>query len=125
MYSRPSGSMRKNGPRPKRSFPGTGRRSRTCIGSHARLSSRFMAIKTGHAALAWLLEACARHRTRVLVAAAVVAAAGGLLIARLSFDANVLRLLPRQAPTVRSFETFLKDFGTLDSLFIVFESSDA
>ena len=84
-----------------------------------------MPIKEGHAALAWLLEASARHRTRVLVAAAIAAVAGGLLIARLSFDANVLRLLPRQAPTVRSFETFLKDFGSLDSLYVVFDSSDA
>src|SRR5712691_8931542 len=125
MYSRPSGSIRKNGPRPNRSLPGTGRSSRTCIGSPARLSSRFMRIKTLHAALGRLLATADRRSTAVFALAALAAIAGAFLIARVSFDANVLRLLPRDAPTVRAFERFLSGFGSLDQLYIVFESSDA
>ena len=84
-----------------------------------------MGIKTAGGYLDWLLAAARRRSALVFVATALTAVAGGILVARVSFDANVLRLLPRQAPTVRSFETFLKDFGSLDSLYIVFESSDA
>lgn len=83
-----------------------------------------MLSQTVHAYLERLLLASQRHSTRVFAGAAVAALVGGLLIARLTFDTNVLRLLPRDAPTVRAFERFLLDFGSLDHLYVMFESSD-
>jgi hypothetical protein len=60
----------------------------------------------------------------VFIATAAAALIGGVLISRLSFDANVLRLLPRDVPTVQAFERFLLNFGSLDQLYVVFESED-
>jgi predicted RND superfamily exporter protein len=71
-----------------------------------------------------LLVASQRRSTAVLAVAAALAVLGGLLITRLSFDANVLRLLPRDAPSVQAFERFLLNFGSLDHLYVVFESAD-
>jgi predicted exporter len=72
-----------------------------------------------------LLDVSRRRATLVFVAAALVAAGAGLLAARVSFDANVLNLLPRRSPPVQSFRTFLQDFGSLDHLYIVFASANA
>jgi predicted RND superfamily exporter protein len=72
-----------------------------------------------------LFDVARRRATLVFAAAALAAAAGGLMAARVSFDANVLNLLPRRSPPVRSFRTFLREFGSLDHLYIVFESADA
>jgi predicted RND superfamily exporter protein len=72
-----------------------------------------------------LFDAAQRRAPLVFVAAALAAVAGGVLVARVSFDANVLRLLPRNSPPVGSFQTFLQSFGSLDHLYIVFESPDA
>jgi predicted exporter len=67
----------------------------------------------------------ARRRARLVFGLAILAAAGGLLlISRVSFDANIFRLLPQGAPSVRSFARFLQDFGSLDHVYIVFESAD-
>ena len=83
-----------------------------------------MPIKTLDAAVQRLLVAARRRSWTVLAGAAVAAVAAGVLFARLSFDPDVLRLLPRDAPTVRAFERFLVDFGSLDHLYVVFESTD-
>ena len=70
--------------------------------------------------------AFARRRATLVIATAIVAGlAGVILVARVSFDANILRLLPQQSPSVRNFEMFLQDFGSLDHLYVVFESRDA
>jgi predicted RND superfamily exporter protein len=61
-----------------------------------------------------------RRRT-VLAATALLLAASLLLVARVSFDANVVKLLPRQGPAVRSFDAYLTHFGTFDALYVVFE----
>jgi predicted exporter len=84
-----------------------------------------MRISTLHLLVERLLVSAQRRSTMVFVAAAAAALVGGLLVLRISFDADVLRLLPRDAPTVRSFEQFLRDFGSLDHLYVVFESPDA
>src|SRR5436305_959076 len=60
----------------------------------------------------------------VLAFAVVAGVAGVLLVTQVKFDANILALLPRESPTVRNLEIFLRDFGSLDHLYIVFESSD-
>ncbi|MES1254298.1 MAG: MMPL family transporter, partial [Acidobacteriota bacterium] len=74
--------------------------------------------------IAWL-ETTRRRAGTVLVATGLVAALGIWLVSRVAFDANILRLLPQRAPAVRSFQTFLRTFGSLDHLYIVFESADA
>jgi predicted RND superfamily exporter protein len=84
-----------------------------------------MRINRLHTWLEHLLSASQRRSTVVFTAAGAAALVGVLLISRLSFDADVLRLLPRDAPTVQAFERFLRDFGSLDHLYVVFESSDA
>ncbi|HEV3215407.1 MAG TPA: MMPL family transporter, partial [Vicinamibacterales bacterium] len=69
--------------------------------------------------------AFARRRAVLVVGLVVIAAVVGVsLLSRVSFDANVLRLLPQDLPAVRSFEIFLQDFGSLDHLYVVFESAD-
>src|SRR5580700_8509369 len=70
--------------------------------------------------------AFARRRAHLVLGLAIVAAVAGIaLVSRVTFDANILRLLPQDLPTVRDFEVFLRDFGSLDHLYIVFESADA
>jgi predicted RND superfamily exporter protein len=63
----------------------------------------------------WLLEAVARfarRRYRIVFAAFALLVAGSLaLCTRLSFDTDVLNLLPRQDPTVRAYIEMLRDFG--------------
>jgi len=66
------------------------------------------------------------HRHRGVVAAAVlgavvVSAAGAW---RLTFDADVLSLLPHNSPVIQSFRTFLARFGSLDQLYVVFTAPE-
>jgi len=68
----------------------------------------------------------AAHRHRGVVAAAVlgavvVSAAGAW---RLTFDADVLSLLPHDSPVIQSFRTFLARFGSLDQLYVVFTAPE-
>ena len=66
-----------------------------------------------------------RRSTSVFVLAIVAALTGVFLVSRVSFDANILRLLPKHSPAVRDFGIFLQDFGSLDHLYVVFESADS
>jgi len=66
-----------------------------------------------------------RHTTFVFGIAIVAALSGILLVSRVSFDANILRLLPQRSPSVRDFQLFLRDFGSLDHLYVVFNSAGA
>lgn len=66
------------------------------------------------------------HRRRLIVAGIVVAA---VLVSlegtrRLSFDADVLSLLPRDNRVIQTFRTFLARFGTLDQLYVVFTAPE-
>jgi uncharacterized protein len=63
-----------------------------------------------------------RHTTVVYGIAIGAALAGVLLVSRVSFDANILRLLPQRSPSVHDFQLFLQDFGSLDHLYVVFDS---
>jgi predicted RND superfamily exporter protein len=72
-----------------------------------------------------LLDVARRRAGAVFVAAGIAAAVGAVLVAHVSFDANVFDLLPRTSPPVQSFRTFLQEFGSLDQLYIVFESANA
>jgi predicted RND superfamily exporter protein len=66
------------------------------------------------------------HRRRALVlAGAFLLLLGTLpLLARLSFDSNVLNLLPQHGPAVSAFRTYLEAFGSLDRLYVVFDAPD-
>ena len=68
-----------------------------------------------------LLRASYTYRRTVLLVAAAALTVGLVLVARLSFDANILRLLPRNAPAARSFSLYLQQFGTVDHLYLLFE----
>jgi predicted RND superfamily exporter protein len=66
------------------------------------------------------------HRRRLVVAGAVVAA---LVVSlegtrRLSFDADVLSLLPQDNRVIQAFRTFLARFGSLDQLYVVFTAPE-
>ncbi|HEX5473794.1 MAG TPA: MMPL family transporter [Vicinamibacterales bacterium] len=66
------------------------------------------------------------HRRRWLVAcaSAVLVALSCLGILRLSFDADVLSLLPRDGRAIPAFRTFLQRFGSLDQLLVVFTAPE-
>jgi predicted exporter len=64
--------------------------------------------------------ACRNYR-QVIGGALILAVLSGFLITRLNLQSDVLNLLPSNAPATGAFVTFLKDFGSADSLFIVLE----
>jgi len=67
----------------------------------------------------------ARRHARLVVLSTIGAAlVGAWLVSRVSFDANILRLLPQRSRSVASFQTFLRDFGSLDHLYVLFEAAD-
>ena len=72
----------------------------------------------------WWLDMTRRRARAVVVVTGLLAVLGVWLVADVSFDANILRLLPRQAPAVRSFQTFLQTFGSLDQLYVVFTAPE-
>src|SRR5215210_6302037 len=62
----------------------------------------------------------ARHRYRLIfVVCGLLAALSGLLIARLSFDTDMLNLLPRRDPVISSYIETLQDFGSQTFLLVV------
>lgn len=66
------------------------------------------------------LAVFARHRYRLVFAVfGLLVLVSGLLIARLSFDTDMLNLLPRRDPTIRSYVETLQDFGSQTFLLVV------
>jgi len=66
------------------------------------------------------------HRQRTVVVSIV---AIGLIVSiegtrRLSFDADVLSLLPRDSRVIQAFRSFLSRFGSLDQLYVVFTAPE-
>ena len=69
----------------------------------------------------WIARvSCSRFR-QLILGAMILAALSAFLITRLPFQSDVLNLLPGNAPVTGAFVTFLKEFGSADSLFIVLE----
>jgi len=66
------------------------------------------------------------HRRRLIVAAIVLAsvALSAEGARRLSFDADVLSLLPRDSRVIQAFRAFLSRFGSLDQLYVVFTAPE-
>jgi len=67
--------------------------------------------------------AYARPKTIASLALAL-ALVGAALVSRVSFDANILRLLPRHAPGAQAFRSFIETFGSLDHLYVEFDAVD-
>lgn len=67
-----------------------------------------------------LLSWSHRHRRVVVAAALCLVALSALGIRRLSFDTDVLSLLPRDGRVIPAFRTFVERFGSLDDLYVVF-----
>ncbi len=65
-----------------------------------------------------------RRRGLVMCASLVLVLLSGFGLRRLSFDADVLSLLPRDGEATPAFRTFLQRFGSLDQLFVVFTAPE-
>jgi predicted exporter len=64
------------------------------------------------------------RRSLVLLAAAAVLAVSLAGMRGLTFDTDVLRLLPQDGRAIPPFRTFLERFGSLDQLYVVFTAPD-
>jgi len=73
-----------------------------------------------HAVVTWAY----RRRALVVGAAFCVLAASAEGARRLSFDADVLALLPRDGRVIPAFRSFLSTFGSLDQLYVVFTAPE-
>jgi uncharacterized protein len=65
-----------------------------------------------------------RRRLVVLLGTAALIVLSAIGLRRLSFDSDVLSLLPRDGTAIPAFRTFLQRFGTLDQLFVVFTAPE-
>ena len=66
----------------------------------------------------------AAGRRLVLGGALAAAVLSALALTRLTFDHDVLHLLPQRGPAVQAFARYLSLFGSLDRLYVVIESAD-
>jgi predicted RND superfamily exporter protein len=73
-----------------------------------------------HAVVTWAY----RRRALVVGAAVCVLAVSAEGARRVSFDTNVLTLLPRDGRVIPAFFSFLSTFGSLDHLYVVFTAPD-
>jgi predicted RND superfamily exporter protein len=65
-----------------------------------------------------------KWRLPVLTAAVAAAALSLIALRGLTFDADVLHLLPKQGRAVPAFEQFLQQFGSFEHLYVVFEAPE-
>ncbi len=72
--------------------------------------------------LSRVLRWARRRRVSIYAGAALLALASVPLLQQLTFDSNVLNLLPRKGPAVSSFRTYLEHFGNLDRLYVLIEA---
>ena len=71
-----------------------------------------------------LLPWATRRPRLVLASAAVLAAVAIALLPQLQVDTDVLHLLPRNGPVTQAFKRYLAEFGSLDRMYVMFESRD-
>src|SRR5258708_7863582 len=62
-----------------------------------------------------LARLCLRRNKEILIAALVLAVLAVLGATRLSFDPDLLNLIPQQNKQVNEFRKVLKDLGTIDT----------
>ena len=72
--------------------------------------------------LAAVLRLAFRRRVFVLLVLMAIAALSGRQLTRVTFDSNVLHLLPQQGTAVQAFRSYLDAFGNLDRLYVMFEA---
>src|SRR3984893_12800770 len=65
-----------------------------------------------------------RRRSAVVWASLLLVALSWIGLRRITFDANVLSLLPRDGVAIPAFRTFLERFGCLDQLLVVCSAPD-
>jgi predicted RND superfamily exporter protein len=75
-------------------------------------------------AIARVLDVASRRRALVLASVALLALASAEGVRRLSFDADVLSLLPQTGRVTPAFREFLARFGSLDQLYVVFTAPE-
>ena len=73
-------------------------------------------------AVAAILSWSRQRRTVVAVSTLLLVVASLAGIRRLTFDTDVLSLIPRDGRAIPAFRTFLASFGSLDQLYIVFSA---
>jgi uncharacterized protein len=71
-----------------------------------------------------VMRAARRWRWTLVAVVSLVVASTVPLLLRLRIDADVLNLLPQSGPALRSFRTYLSEFGSLDRVYVVFEAPD-
>lgn len=71
-----------------------------------------------------IVEWASRRRAVVLVGLLCVSLASLGGVRRLSFDADILSLLPQNGRVIPGFRDFLARFGTLDQLYVVFTAAE-
>src|SRR5688572_25846360 len=74
--------------------------------------------------IARVVDVASRRRALVLASVALLALASVEGVRRLSFDADVLSLLPQSGRVTPAFREFLARFGSLDQLYVVFTAPE-
>ena len=65
-----------------------------------------------------------RRRWVVFALAVVLVGASAVGLRRLTLDADIINLLPRQGRAISPFRTYLQQFGSLDQLLVVFTAPE-
>ena len=65
-----------------------------------------------------------RHRAAALALTVALATLSTVGARRLTFDTDVLSLLPRDGRVIPAFREFVEHFGSLDELYVVFTAPD-
>jgi len=68
-----------------------------------------------------LARLCLRHSKRIAIIALIVAIAAAWAASRLSFDPDLLNLIPQKNKQVNEFRKALKDLGTIDYHIVVLD----
>jgi uncharacterized protein len=71
-----------------------------------------------------IVTAAYRRRVPVVCASLLLIGLSWIGLRRLTFDADVLSLLPRGGVAIPAFRTFLQRFGSLDQLLVVFNAPE-
>ncbi len=71
-----------------------------------------------------IVHAAYRRRAAVVAAVALAVAVSILGVRRLSFDSDVLSLLPGDGPVLQGFRTFVGRFGNLDQLYVIYTAPE-
>ena len=69
-----------------------------------------------------LLGAAFDRRATGLWCVAIITLVAGYGLGAVTFDSNVLNLLPQRGPTLQAFRTYLTTFGNFDRLYVAFEA---